>query len=260
MFTFFQQFPEVLAVISEKSDGSMKVFPERQEENRENREKFFAKQEISVDRVIGADIIHGTRAEIITSQNVSHNGRSSFIRYNGDSSNGDNGGDNDRRVIPGTDALVTKEKNLFLSVTVADCLPVFFYDPIAHVIGIAHSGWRGLIDGVLNKTLETMLNCGAQTENIFVSFGPSIRDCHFEIQNDILPQFARYEKYIFSKEGKDFVDLQGIGREQLQNAGVLATHIETSALCTFCEHEIFFSYRRDQPEEIQAMVAAIGMK
>ena len=243
--------------MSEKKDGSMKIFPERPEENRENREKFFTGQGIEVNRVVSAEIVHKTNVEIITAQSVLHNRQSSFI-----GNNDENGGDKNynHRVILGADALVTKEKNLFLSVTVADCLPVFFYDPVARVIGIAHSGWRGLVDGVLGKTFETLKNCGACEENIFVAFGPSIQKCHFEIQTDILPQFAKYKKYIFERDRKTFVDLEGIAKNQLQAAGIQVTNIETSNICTFCEKEKFFSYRRDQPEKLQAMVAVIGMK
>jgi polyphenol oxidase len=234
MLTFFQQFPEVRAVMSEKEDGSMKVFVERPEENMENREKFFAKQGIEVNRAVSAELVHKTKVVVID--------------------------DVSQSIISGADALVTKEKNIFLSVTVADCLPVFFYDPVAKVIGITHAGWRGLIDGVIDKTLETLKNCGAQTENIFAAFGPSIRECHFEIQADILPQFAKYEKYIFERDGKTFVDLEGIAKNQLQAAGIQEMNIETSSLCTFCEKEKFFSYRRDKPEKLQVMLAVIGMK
>lgn len=262
MLQFFKQFLEVSAMMSEKSDGSMKLFPEQLLENSENRVKFFSEHGIAADRVVSAEIVHSTNVEIITAQNisnVSHNRRSSFIRYNNGSSDNDSKY-SDVRVILGTDALVTKEKNIFLSVTIADCLPIFFYDPVAKIVGIAHAGWKGLIDGVIDKTLETLKNCGAQTENIFVTFGPSIQKCHFEIRPDILPQFAEYKKYISERDGKTFVDLQGIAKLKLQNAGIKETNIETSILCTFCEKEKFFSYRRDKPEKLQAMVAVIGIR
>lgn len=265
MLQFFKQFPEVSAVMSEKSDGSMKIFSEQSQENgenRKNRAKFFAKQGIEADRVVSAEIVHSTNVEIITAQNisnVSHNRRPSFIRYNNSSIDNDSKYSN-VRVILGTDALVTKEKDIFLSVTIADCLPIFFYDPVAEVVGIAHAGWKGLIDGVIDKTLETLKNCGAQTENIFAAFGSSIQKCHFEIRPDILPQFSKYEKYILERDGKTFVDLQGIAKNQLQNSGIKEVNIETSTLCTFCEKEKFFSYRRDKPEKLQAMVAVIGIR
>lgn len=234
MLTFFKKFEEVQAVISEKKDGSMKVFLERPEENRENRARFFKEQGIHAGRVVGAEIVHGTQAVVVSDVSTA--------------------------IISGTDALITKEKNVFLFVTVADCLPVFFYDPFEKVIGIAHAGWRGIVSGVIEKMITALKNCGASEKNIFIACGPSIQKCHFEIGIDILPQFTGYEKYITQKDKRMFVDLQGIGKEQLQNLGVPEEHIETNTHCTFCEKERFFSYRRDKPQRIEAMVALIGMR
>ncbi len=249
MLDFFRQFPEVLAVMSEKRDGSMKMFLARPNENRENRKKFFAGQEIAPERTVSAELVHGTQIGIVTMQDVSHEGRPSVIGH------GDAGW-----VIAGADGLVTREKDIFLSVTVADCLPVFFYDPAARVIGIAHAGWRGLLGGVIGKTLETMSGCGAQAENIHAAFGPSIRQCHFEIQPDVLLRFTEYEKYVTKKDGKISVDLQRIAAEQLQDAGVQEGNIEMNTSCTFCERGRFFSYRRDEPEKIEAMATVIGIR
>lgn len=252
-FHFFKKFPEVSAVVSERKDGSMKVFSERPEENQENRRLFFARQEIPLDRVVSTGLVHGTKVEIITTQNVTHKPRSWVIGDNG--SGGAKG-----RIIPDTDGLVTREKNIFLSVTVADCLPVFFFDPIAGVIGIAHAGWRGIVSGVIEETLKKMSVCGAAKKNISVAIGPHIGVCHFEIQTDILPRFAQYEKYVIKKEGRIYVDLEGIAREQSQQAGILETHIGTNQLCTFCEEKKLFSYRRDKPAVPEVMVATIGMQ
>lgn len=237
MISFFKQFPEITAALSEKKDGSMKVFSEQSDEqkiNNANREKLFREQGIAPDRVAVADLVHGTAVAVLSGENAG-------------------GG-----VVPATDALVTAEKNLFLSVTVADCLPVFFYDPVAEAIGIAHAGWRGIVSGVLRQTVASLRDCGAHTENISVAIGPGIQKCHFEIGTDIFPQFASFEKYITRKNGKIFVDLQGIAREQLENLGISAERIEASPLCTFCEPDRFFSYRRDKPEAIKVMVAVIG--
>ncbi|HLC95451.1 MAG TPA: peptidoglycan editing factor PgeF [Patescibacteria group bacterium] len=230
----------------------MKIFPEQPDKNRENREHFFQQQDIDMNRVVAAEIVHGTKVKIITTNNVTDEQRSSLI---GNSGNTENEG-----VILDTDALVTKEKNIFLSITAADCLPVFFYDPVAHIIGIAHAGWRGIVDGVIESTLATLTHSGANTKNIFVACGPNIQKCHFEIRTDVLPQFTDFEKYILHKNEKIFVDLEGIVSEQLQKLGISTKHIETSSLCTFCESEKFFSYRRDQPHELETMVAVIGMR
>ena len=253
---FFRKFSGVQAVLSEKKDGSMKVFLERSEENQENRMLYFARLGIPPERVVSAGLVHGTRVEIITAHNVTDKVRPSIISNKGESRREKMKG----AILPETDGLVTKEKNLFLAVTAADCLPVFFYDPIAGVVGIAHAGWRGIIAGVVTQTLEKMSECGATKENISVAIGPHIRGCHFQIQTDILPQFSRYARYVINRDGGIFVDLEGIAREQLRRSGIFEARIETHSLCTFCEKERFFSYRRDKPEVPEVMVAVIGMQ
>lgn len=234
MFTFFKQFKEVRAIVSEKKDGSMKVFLERPEENRENRERFFKEQGIDAGRVVSAEIVHGAKVAVVS--------------------------DVTQAILSGTDVLVTKEKNLFLSVTVADCLPVFFYDSITRVIGIAHAGWRGLLLGVIGKTVETFKKYGSEVKNIHVEIGPCIQKDHFEIQKKDEYLFGTYRNCVIYQDNKIFVDLSRIARIQLKKSGIMPSHITQSPLCTFCDSKTFFSYRRDKPETIEAMVAVIGIR
>lgn len=212
----------------------MKVFSEWPEENRENREKFFKEHGIDAGRVVGAEIVHGTKVAIVSDVSLA--------------------------IIPGTDALVTKEKNLFLSVTVADCLPVFFYDPVAKITGIAHVGWKGMLLDVIGKTVETFKKCGSERKNIFVEIGPGIQKDHFEIQKKDEHLFSLYRECVIYRENKVFVDLSRIARIQLKKSGLAPSHITQNLLCTFCESDISFSYRRDKPEKIEAMVAVIGLR
>lgn len=243
-------------MLSEKKDGSMKVLPGKMSSHQDNRRQFFAEQGIVSDRVVSAGLIHGTNVEIITSQNVTDTVRPSIIGNKGQS-----GKDTMRgAMVPETDGLVTKETNLFLAVTVADCLPVFFYDPVAGVVGIAHAGWRGIAGGVIHNVLEKMRVCGAQVQDMVVVIGPHIGVCHFEVQADILHRFSQYEQYSITQEQKIFINLKGIAVEQLRQSGILESVIETYPLCTFCEAERFFSYRRDRPEVLEVMVAMIGMQ
>lgn len=234
MFNFFKQFPEIVAILSEKKDGSMKVFLERPEENRENRKKFFQEQGIDAGRVVSAEIVHGTRVVVVS--------------------------DASRVIISGTDALTTKEKNIFLSVTIADCLSVFFYDPVAKLTGIAHVGWRGMLLDIIDKTVEALKKCGSKRENIYVEIGPCIQKDHFEIQKKDEHLFSMQRECVVYRENKVFVDLPRIVRIQLKRNGLTPSHIIQSSLCTYCESDTFFSYRRDKPQKIEAMVAVIGRR
>jgi hypothetical protein len=212
----------------------MKVFLEHPEENRENRKKFFDEQKIDTSRVVGAEIVHRAKVVIVS--------------------------DTSQSTISGADALITGEKNLFLSVTVADCLPIFFYDPVAKIIGIAHVGWRGMLLDIIDKTVDTLKKCGSRRENIYVEIGPCIQKDHFEIQKKDEHLFSMYRECVLYRENKVFVDLPRIARIQLKRKGLVPSHIVQSSLCTFCETDTFFSFRRDKPEKIEAMVAVIGMK
>lgn len=234
MFAFFKQFSEVKAILSEKKDGSMKVFLGGHEENMANRKRFFQKQDIDPERVVGAEIVHGAKVVIVS--------------------------DTTQTMISGADTLITKVENIFLSVTVADCMPVFFYDPVAKIIGIAHVGWKGMLLDITEKTVEALKKCGSKRENIYVEIGPCIQKDHFEIQKKDEHLFSMYRECVLYRENKVFVDLPRIVRIQLKRKGLTPNHITQSSLCTFCEADTFFSFRRDKPEKIEAMVAVIGLK
>lgn len=231
MIIFFTKFPELLALMSEREDGSMKLFADSSL-NLENRKRFFQKIGISENKIIAAEIVHENKVEIVdeTSPNM----------------------------ILGADGLVTKSKNVFLSVTIADCIPVYFYEPRQKIIGIAHCGWRGIVAGVIETAVEKIIELGGKVENIEIAFGPGINVCHFEIQEDVLNKFNDYPEFIIRKDEKIFVDLKGIMRKQLGNLNIAFENIEDNEECTM-ESDRYFSFRRDKPEKVEAMIAVIGM-
>jgi polyphenol oxidase len=106
--------------------------------------------------------------------------------------------------------------------------------------------------------LMEKLNC--KTENILVGIGPGIRACHFEIKEDTLHNYKKYPEFILQKEDRLFVNLAGIIQQQILTMGIQKENIEDSMLCTFCLEEKYFSYRRDKPENVEAMLAYIGLK
>jgi len=231
MLRFFENYPEILAVMSEREDGSMKILND--DENENNRREFFLKNKIDDKKVFAAEIVHSDCVEIV-----------------------DKNSDN---FIKGVDALVTREK-IFLSVTVADCLPIYFYDSKNRIIGIAHAGWRGILKGIIENTLDKMIELGGEIKNIEIVLGPGLRNCHFEIKKDILDKFENYPQCVIEKDEKIFVDLFGIAKEKLLDKGVLNKNIFDCGECTFCNKEKYFSFRRDKPKKIEAMVAVIGIK
>lgn len=233
MLEFFPKFPEVTAFMSEREDGSMKLFYSEKEINLANRGRFFSKIGIEPGRVLAAEIVHGNKVEIAHAP--------------------------DAAMVLGADGLLAREKNIFLSVTIADCMALFLYEPSAQIVGVLHCGWRGIVAEILPKALEKISELGGAAENLQIALGPGIGSCHFEIKKDVLDNFKDYRAHILHREGKIFVDLKGILRAQLLMLGVKEENIENNARCTF-EDKRFFSYRRDRPAVTEAMVAVIGMR
>jgi YfiH family protein len=149
---------------------------------------------------------------------------------------------------PRADAIVTRMRDLAIGVTTADCGPVLFADPMAHVIGAAHAGWRGALTGVIEATLEAMERLGAKRRNIRAAIGPMIRQQSYEVGPDLIERFAAEDhasSRFFaptSREGHAQFDLGGYVATRLERAGV--GQIDDLDLCTYADPARFFSYRR----------------
>jgi polyphenol oxidase len=165
-------------------------------------------------------------------------------------------------MIPKIDALVTKRKNVYLSVTAADCIPVLFYDPYVKIIGIAHAGWRGIVGGIIKNTVDKIIELGGNYEHIAVAMGPGINACHYSIKPEFLDKFDNYKDFLTERDGLQFADLKGMIRKQLLDLGINPENIENNNDCTFDHEDKYFSHRRDKTNEetMEAMLALIGMK
>lgn len=108
------------------------------------------------------------------------------------------------------------------------------------------------------KSLEKKYRSKAQ--NILIGIGPGIRECHFDILEKNIKLYKDYPDCIIKKDNKTFIDLAGVIKEQLIAVGVKKENIEDSKLCTYCLKDKYFSYRRDRPKVIEAMIAYIGLK
>jgi YfiH family protein len=148
---------------------------------------------------------------------------------------------------PRADALVTATPGLALSILTADCQPVLFHDAEAGVIGAAHAGWRGALDGVLTATVEAMEDLGATRDNITAVIGPCISQRAYEVGPEFIdaflaedPTFARY--FANGADDRMQFDLAGFGLNRLRAAGV--GHAEWTRHCTYSDADRFYSYRR----------------
>ncbi len=147
------------------------------------------------------------------------------------------------KIIKETDGLTTKDKGVFLAITVCDCLPVLFYNPKEKKIGIVHAGWKGIYSGII-ENIET------DFKTAFFYIGPGISKCHYEVKKDFPLPF-------FKKNGKYFSDLKKIVKEKLISLKAKEQNIEISSDCTYCLKNKYFSFRRDK--KVNPMLVVFGV-
>ncbi len=159
------------------------------------------------------------------------------------------------------DGLVTNEKEIILSITVADCLPIFLVDPEKRVIGLLHAGWRGLTKKIVANAI-TLLSGEFNSEvgRLRAVIGPGICRGHFEVGDDVAPLFKQYPEAIDIEGKRRFVDIKEVAKTQLVEAGLDEGNIEIDGDCTFCLDREYFSYRRDGPEETGTMLCILAFK
>jgi len=151
------------------------------------------------------------------------------------------------------DGLITNTPGLVLSTFYADCVPLYFLDPVKKAIGLSHSGWRGTVDQMGQKTVEAMTNeCDTDPKNLLCAIGPSIcQDC-YEVGAEVATQFQKEfgiqsdEIMKDKKNGKYQLDLWRANEIVLERAGVKKENIFTTNICTCCNDKILFSHRASQ--------------
>lgn len=155
------------------------------------------------------------------------------------------------RYFEETDGMVTNVPGICLVTFFADCVPLYFVDPVKKAIGLSHSGWRGTVGKIGKVTVERMeKEYGSRPENILAAVGPSIcQDC-YEVSSDVIDRFKDvfdrelwgklfYEK----KDGKYQLNLWEANRQIFLEAGIKKEHMAVTNLCTHCNPKLLFSHR-----------------
>ena len=150
--------------------------------------------------------------------------------------------------LDNTDALITAEKNVLITIQVADCVPILLLDTENSTIAAIHAGWRGTVQEITAKTVAKMqLEFGSKPENIIAGIGPSIGSCCYEVGIEVQRAFLKANpentSVFKTKEERLYLDLWQANKNQLIKLGVPEQNIEISQLCTLCNHEKFFSSR-----------------
>lgn len=137
--------------------------------------------------------------------------------------------------VPKTDALITKDRGLWLGIQTADCVPILIYDPKKKIIAAVHAGWRSTVYRIVPETIEKMKSFA---DNLIVGIGPAICGQCFQVGPEVSKHFPEE-----AKEG-DRVNLWEANKMQLLEMGVLEENIEILNLCTYENKDSLYSYRR----------------
>ena len=155
------------------------------------------------------------------------------------------------QIIDG-DAIITNEKNVPLLILTADCVPVVLVDKVNKAVGLVHAGWRGTYGKICSETLQSMKeNYNTNTEDVVAIIGPSIGKCCYEVSYDLVEKFSALlpnadEKIYEIRDEKYYLNLWEVNTQILKEFGVLKSNIINMNICTSCNCDRFFSYRKHE--------------
>ncbi len=197
-----------------------------------NRQRLCAALGIKLDNLVLGSQVHKSNSAIVTRAEAGH-------------------GTLDREsALAETDALLTKETGLGLVTLSADCPLLLCYDPSKKVIATIHASWKGMIRGIIPKTINEMKQrFKSEPRDILVGIAPSIGPCCYEVKADFIKRMSEYhvltKDFIQARKHKVYFDLWGMAYSELIRAGLKPEHIEVARICTSCHPDYFYSYRRD---------------
>jgi len=240
-FSSFSAFSEITHFVSTRLGGESEgdfatlnlslTIGDESEKVEENRQKLCEKMNISLNKTMFMQLIHGDTVREVKYSDLHEN-------------------DYHLNIFPETDALITNEKGICLFVLTADCVPLIMYEPDSHAIAVIHAGWKGTVKKLAQKTALKMQELyGSNLANMRVGIAPAAGSCCYEIGAEVeaqfLSAFPNEKEVVLAREGKKYLDLAEANRIQLLEIGLQKENIEMSGICTICQHETFFSYRKE---------------
>lgn len=213
---------------------------------RAGRERLFSALGIQPSDVVLAAQIHGKRVRLVD--------------------HGDRGaGSVPGRYIEKTDGLVTTTAGPVLGVYAADCVPVFAYDPIHRVVGIAHAGWRGVLKSIIPVFIKHLRSAGAGSGSLRIWLGPSAHACCYVMGSEHLKHAASfirtYGRSVIRHDAKmSYLDLQRAITLDFLRQGIARSRIEVSPMCTIHDWRNLPSHRRERDRRHRSLVGLIGLR
>lgn len=232
---FIHGFSSRIGGVSTNEFSSMNLSFSRgddEESVRENYRRLAAAIGFDDKRIVCSDQTHTTNVRVVTGEDIGKG----YLRP---------------KDYSDVDALVTNVPDVILATFYADCVPLYFVDPVHRAVGLAHSGWKGTVNNIAKRTIEALeTKYGTVPGDIIAAIGPSIcQDC-YEVSEDVIEQFrSNYQRELwpvlfYAKEnGKYQLNLWEACRANMIGAGILPEHIEVTDLCTCCNPGILFSHR-----------------
>lgn len=169
--------------------------------------------------------------------------------------------------LMGVDGFVTNAKDVALVTFYADCVPLYFLDPVKKVIGLSHAGWRGTVKKIGAKTIAKMQAVyGSRPEDILGAIGPSIGGCCFEVSEDVKIEVEKsfshdiIDKIVVKRDSSKYlIDLWAANEAVMLEAGMKQEHITKTDVCTMCHKEEMFSHRGSNGKR-GSMVAIMSLR
>lgn len=242
MIEFFDK--KILAAVSKKSDGAVNFVghPIFDDERRANRRAFLQTLGIKLDQTVTPLVQHGSKVAYVSLPNEI------------------------LEMLP-VDAVMTDKKNLALTMGMGDCPTLFLHDPVNEVIALVHCGWKSLVAGIVEKTLNGMrLEYNVNPTNLKAYIGPGICQACFEVG---MPVAMQFENTYQGADGKYRVNLHSVIVQKLVSSKLIDKNVEWSKECTKHttyqnkqgqEKPKYFSFRRDRSDPLETNVAVMMMR
>jgi len=167
-----------------------------------------------------------------------------------------------QNVVLGVDGLLSR--GIPIAVVAADCVPVLLVDSAFHICAVVHAGWQGTLGGIVTNAVDRMVECGASLDAIVACIGPHIGMCCYDVPEERASLFAKeyidLPQVVSFFEGKWHLDIGCANYLQLVTSGILPDNIDAPPMCTSCQVNEFFSYRKDTKDTYGEIMGVIGFR
>lgn len=184
--------------------------------NIDDRNNFCEKFGVDYTKIVFANQVHGTSVKKVSIQDCG-------------------------KTIELCDGLITNDKNIYLCIFTADCMPVFLASRDYSVVAMVHAGWRGLAGGIIESaTIRFLEDFGISSQDIIAYIGPHISKCCYQVGNELKKTFNR-------PPDEEYFSLSDEAQSQMKKLGI--TRVFVNSHCTCHEYEMFYSYRREPTDK-----------